>query len=84
MNVSALGAHVVMPLNGPYNMSKLGLEAMSEMLRVELSHFGVKVVIVVPGASPTPIWETSLRRGHDGVILLNPRDYAALVSAMER
>jgi NAD(P)-dependent dehydrogenase (short-subunit alcohol dehydrogenase family) len=63
MNVSALGGHVALPLNGPYNMSKLALEAMSELLRVELAHFGVKVVIVVPGASPTPIWETSRRRG---------------------
>jgi NAD(P)-dependent dehydrogenase (short-subunit alcohol dehydrogenase family) len=84
MYVSAQGARMGLPLNGPYDMSKLALEAMSDVLRVELAHFGVKVVIVVPGASPTPIWETSLRRSHDGAAPLNIGDYVSLAAAMER
>jgi NAD(P)-dependent dehydrogenase (short-subunit alcohol dehydrogenase family) len=62
INVSSVGGRLVYPLMGPYHMSKFALEAMSDALRVELSPFGVKVVVVRPGSSPTAIWDTSLAR----------------------
>ncbi len=31
-------------------------------MRVELAPFGVKVVVIEPGSSPTAIWQTSLKR----------------------
>jgi NAD(P)-dependent dehydrogenase (short-subunit alcohol dehydrogenase family) len=62
INVSSVGGRVVFPLNGAYHMSKWALEAMSDVLRLELAPFGVKVVVVEPGSSPTAIWDTSLNR----------------------
>jgi NAD(P)-dependent dehydrogenase (short-subunit alcohol dehydrogenase family) len=64
--VSSVGGRVVFPLNGPYHMSKWALEAMSDALRLELAPFGVKVVVVEPGSSPTAIWDTSLNRAAAG------------------
>jgi len=53
---SALGGKIGAPYYGGYCASKHALEGMSETLRRELRLFGIKVVIVSPGAVSTPIW----------------------------
>lgn len=83
MNVSSIGGRMTYPLFGPYHMSKFALDAMSEVLRLELAHFGVRVVTLAPGASPTAIWETGLRRVHDSLLYTQLGEYAALAAAME-
>ncbi len=84
INVSSLGGRMTFPLYGPYHISKFALEAMSDVLRLELAPFGVKVVIVAPGASPTAIWDTSLRRAHSSPVFSDLGDYAALAETIER
>ncbi len=83
INVSSLGGRMAFPLHGPYHMSKFALEAMTEVLRVELAHFGVRVVALAPGASPTAIWETGRRRVHASPIYSQLGEYAALAKDME-
>ena len=56
VNVSSIGGRVALPLMSPYNASKFGLEAVSDSLRRELRHLGVKVIVVEPGGVKTPIW----------------------------
>lgn len=56
INVSSINGRVSGAGNGPYAASKFALEAMSEALRFEMLPFGVKVVIVQPGAFRTDIW----------------------------
>ena len=41
---SMFGRAAIMPLNGWYHASKFGLEALSDVLRMEVAGFGVKVV----------------------------------------
>ena len=53
VNVSSLLGRVTVPFLGPYNASKWAVEALSENYRVELSQFGVDVVVVEPGGFPT-------------------------------
>jgi len=67
VNVSSQGGRVAFPLLGPYHASKFALEEMSDSMRIELAPFGVRVVVVEPGSSPTAIWETSLERGLRGL-----------------
>ena len=45
-----------LPFLGAYAMSKFGLEAMADALRVELAPFGMHVAIVEPGTIATAIW----------------------------
>jgi NAD(P)-dependent dehydrogenase (short-subunit alcohol dehydrogenase family) len=52
---SIAGRAAVMPLNGWYHASKFGLEALSDVLRVEVAPFGVQVVLVEPGFFKTGI-----------------------------
>jgi NAD(P)-dependent dehydrogenase (short-subunit alcohol dehydrogenase family) len=49
VNVSSVQGRVATPLEGPYAASKHALEGLSETLHYELSHFGIRVVIVEPG-----------------------------------
>jgi NAD(P)-dependent dehydrogenase (short-subunit alcohol dehydrogenase family) len=52
---SVAGRASVMPLNAWYHASKFGLEALSDVLRVEVASFGVAVSIVEPGFFKTNI-----------------------------
>jgi NAD(P)-dependent dehydrogenase (short-subunit alcohol dehydrogenase family) len=84
INVSSVGGRMTFPINGAYHMSKFALEAMSDVLRVELAPFGVKVVIMEPGGSPTAIWETSLARSRRSHLAGPNGEYEPLISAVER
>jgi NAD(P)-dependent dehydrogenase (short-subunit alcohol dehydrogenase family) len=56
VNVSSIGGRVALPLAGPYSASKFALEAVTDSLRRELRHLGVRVIAVEPGGVKTPIW----------------------------
>ena len=84
INVSSVGGRMTFPVNGAYNMSKYALEAMSDVLRVELAPFGVKVVIMEPAGSPTAIWETSLSRARQRSLAGSNGEYQPLIDAVER
>ena len=70
VNVSSVQGRVATPLEGAYAASKYALEALSETLHYEVSHFGIRVVIVQPGYIAP-----GMKRGenHDG-----PDVYAGL------
>ena len=59
---SVAGRASVLPLNAWYHASKFGLEALSDVLRVEVSGFGVRVVIVEPGFFKTSIGDKTRER----------------------
>jgi NAD(P)-dependent dehydrogenase (short-subunit alcohol dehydrogenase family) len=54
---SAAGRASLLPLNAWYHASKFGLEALSDVLRMEVAASGVKVSIVEPGFFKTHITE---------------------------
>jgi NAD(P)-dependent dehydrogenase (short-subunit alcohol dehydrogenase family) len=54
--IGSIGGRVGQPLMGPYNASKFALEGIAEAFRHEVEPFGMKVVLVEPGAVNTPIW----------------------------
>lgn len=56
LNISSVNGQVAIPFMGAYVGSKHALEGMSHSLRRELALFGIKVIIVGPGAVKTPIW----------------------------
>jgi NAD(P)-dependent dehydrogenase (short-subunit alcohol dehydrogenase family) len=59
VNITSINGSMATPYLGPYAASKFALEAISDSLRVELRHWGIKVIVVAPGAVKTPIWNKS-------------------------
>lgn len=53
INLSSIGGRVHTPLGAWYHASKHALEGWSDCLRTELAPFGIRVVIVEPGAIAT-------------------------------
>ncbi|MEU7278995.1 SDR family oxidoreductase [Streptomyces sp. NPDC045431] len=53
VQISSTGGVAAWPLVGGYHVSKWGLEGLSESLAQEVSHLGIKVTLVEPGAYAT-------------------------------
>jgi NAD(P)-dependent dehydrogenase (short-subunit alcohol dehydrogenase family) len=50
VNISSMGGRIWTPIGGWYHATKHALEVLSDTLRVETKPFGVRVVVVQPGA----------------------------------
>lgn len=60
VNVSSVGGRVYTPMGAWYHASKHALEGWSDCLRIELAPFGVRVVVVEPGAIETEFAEIAI------------------------
>ena len=60
--MSSMGGRISFPGGAAYHASKYALEAASDVLRFELAHFGIDVVIVEPGLVASEYGATSLAR----------------------
>jgi NAD(P)-dependent dehydrogenase (short-subunit alcohol dehydrogenase family) len=70
VNVSSINGRVSSPLRAAYSASKFALEALTESLHLEVRHFGIRSVIIEPGATATG---TKPIEPHKG-----PAEYAGL------
>lgn len=72
VNMSSIGGRVAQPFAGPYVASKYALEAVTDVLRVELLEWGIDVIAIEPGTIATPIWEKSSREAEQVLEKLSP------------
>jgi NAD(P)-dependent dehydrogenase (short-subunit alcohol dehydrogenase family) len=61
VNISSMGGQMSLGGFGAYSASKFALEGMSEALALEVKAFGIKVLIVEPGAFRTEFGAAALR-----------------------
>lgn len=57
INIGSTAGKMVNPFLGAYCISKFGMEAFSEVLRMELMIFGIDVILIGPGAVESKMWE---------------------------
>jgi NAD(P)-dependent dehydrogenase (short-subunit alcohol dehydrogenase family) len=77
---------MALPLAGPYNASKFGLEGASDALRQELRG-DVGVIVVEPGGVKTPIWGKTENASDEMLASLPPeaeRRYGEMIAGMRR
>lgn len=84
VNVSSLMGKVPMPILGAYSMSKHALEAMSDVLRLELAPFGVTVSVIEMGAIDTPMTANMGQLLEQAQSDYGAGDYVTLYKAMQR
>src|SRR3712207_1287996 len=70
VNVSSVNGRTSTPLRAAYSASKFALEALTESLHYEVRHFGIRSVLIEPGATATGIKQSQIHQG--------PADYAGL------
>lgn len=59
INVSSLGGRVAFPAGGMYSPSKFALEALSDVMRMELGAFNIKVSVIEPGPVTTDFFSVA-------------------------
>jgi short-subunit dehydrogenase len=59
INVSSLGGRLAFPAGGMYSSSKFALEALSDVLRMELEAFNIKVSVIEPGPVKTEFFSVA-------------------------
>jgi short-subunit dehydrogenase len=64
VNVTSIGGRVVIPFDSFYHASKFALEGLSESLQYEIEPFGVKVVLIEPGAVKSDFWKNLKSSGN--------------------
>ncbi|HKG91358.1 MAG TPA: SDR family oxidoreductase [Gemmatimonadaceae bacterium] len=57
VSIGSVADRVAFPENSAYAASKFGLRALHEVLRAELRGSGVRVTLVSPGPTDTPLWD---------------------------
>lgn len=82
VNVSSVAGRVAVPFAGAYSASKHALEAISDALRVELSPWGIRVVLVEPGPISTRFGDRA--REATARILGVPGPYSRFYADAER
>jgi NAD(P)-dependent dehydrogenase (short-subunit alcohol dehydrogenase family) len=56
INVASLSGRRGVPFDTPYSASKFGVVGLTEALAREMEPYGVRVQVVLPGNTDTPIW----------------------------
>jgi len=57
VNITSMGGRVAIPFDSYYHASKFAVEGLSESLRYEIEPFGVKIVLIEPGAVKSDFWK---------------------------
>lgn len=53
--IGSVSGRIAVPMMGAYNTSKSGLVGLTDSLRAELAPFGIRVLLIEPGAVTTPV-----------------------------
>ncbi|HEY0798183.1 MAG TPA: SDR family oxidoreductase, partial [Candidatus Baltobacteraceae bacterium] len=84
INISSIAGKCSVPFVGAYAASKFALEGASDALRLELAPFGVRVILIEPGAVATPIWQRGGDLARAVLAQLSPEQIAPYREALER
>ena len=52
-----MGGRIAIPLDSIYHATKFALEGLSESIQYELEPFGIKIILIEPGAVGTNFWK---------------------------
>jgi short-subunit dehydrogenase len=57
VNITSMGGRISIPLSAFYHGSKFALEGLSESIQYELEPFGIKIILIEPGAIGSNFWK---------------------------
>jgi short-subunit dehydrogenase len=57
VNITSMGGRVAIPFDSIYHGTKFALEGLSESIQYELESFGIKIILIEPGAVGSNFWK---------------------------
>jgi short-subunit dehydrogenase len=57
VNITSMGGRIAIPLDCIYHASKFALEGLSESVQYEVEPFGIKIILIEPGAVGSNFWK---------------------------
>ena len=78
INVSSLGGRVPFPSAGMYSSSKFALEALSDVMRMELKAFNIKVSAIEPGPVVTDFFDAAWQQVQETITNYEETPYAPI------
>jgi short-subunit dehydrogenase len=57
VNISSIGGRISFPLDSIYHGTKFALEGLSESIQYEVEPFGIKIILIEPGAIGSSFWK---------------------------
>jgi short-subunit dehydrogenase len=57
VNITSMGGRIAIPLDSIYHGTKFALEGLSESIQYELEPFGIKIILIEPGAVGSNFWK---------------------------
>jgi NAD(P)-dependent dehydrogenase (short-subunit alcohol dehydrogenase family) len=84
INIGSVAGRSALPGSGAYDSTKFAIEAITDVLRMELHPWGIAVSLIEAGAIATPIWEKSLREADDLNRQSGPERYALYSGMMAK
>src|ERR687897_1502635 len=55
-NITSMGGRIAIPFDSIYHGTKFALEGLSESIQYELEPFGIKIILIEPGAVGSNFW----------------------------
>lgn len=83
INIGSTAGYLASPGASVYSGSKFAVRAITDALRLELYHFGIKVILISPGAIESAIWDKGKAYREALRTRLDP-DIAPLYGALRR
>ncbi|AFZ36764.1 short-chain dehydrogenase/reductase SDR [Stanieria cyanosphaera PCC 7437] len=83
VNISSLGGRIPFPTAGMYSCSKFALEALSDVLRMELKAFNIKVTVVEPGPVVTDFFRVAGEKIQTSIVNYKQTPYAPAFENIE-
>lgn len=83
INVSSIGGRIPFPAAGMYSCSKFALEALSDVLRMELKAFNIKVSVVEPGPVVTDFFKVAWEKVLETIPHWKETPYAPIFANIE-
>ncbi|GAB4528588.1 MAG: oxidoreductase [Pleurocapsa sp.] len=82
-NISSLGGRMAFPAGGMYSCSKFALEALSDVLRMELQAFNIKVSVIEPGPVVTDFFRVAWEQVQGTIPNYDQTPYAPIFKNIE-
>lgn len=83
INVSSLGGRIPFPSAGMYSCSKFALEALSDVMRMELKAFNIQVSVVEPGPVITDFFRVASNKIQETISDYDRTPYAPVFKNLE-